>query len=350
LFELRRYFTGKSEFIATLVIPTGVLAALMATPFLDRFKSSRVSSTCRIMVVSACVAGWGWLTLESYRQDWRDTAYLADNAEFENLSSRALALARTEPISHEGAGELLRHDPQTQGPRLFARHCVSCHSHVDSEGMGLVAIDASAPNLYRVGTIDWITGFLTPERVVSKDYFGGTSFREGEMVQHIQNLFSGSAADDGAVKREELHSIAVALATESGAESNDSELADKGRKAIAGSAGCTDCHRFHNQGEPGSAPDLTGYASVEWMKQMISKPSHERFYRESNDRMPGFATNSEQPELNLLSPVELELLVRWLRSPSSSAAAQRRSVSSHANPESNQPSMRTVSRSPLITP
>ena len=37
------------------------------------------------------------------------------------------------------------------------------------------------------------------------------------------------------------------------------------------------------------APDLTGYASREWLTAFISNPADERFYRDKNDRMPAFA-------------------------------------------------------------
>lgn len=317
LFELRRHFTGKTEFVATMVIPSALLLVLMATPFLDRFKSRRLSSVCRGIIVSTCLCGWGWITLTSYRQDWQDSQYQAEESEFGALTSRALVLAEAVPISEEGAVELLRNDPLTQGPRLFARHCVGCHSFVDQQGVGLVSAQPSAPNLYGIGTVEWIEGFLTPSRIVSDEYFGLTQFRDGDMVHHIQGLFPEDVSEATSTRSDELHSVAVALAAESDPEPIDSGLIEKGRTAITGGVGCTDCHRFHDQGEFGTAPDLTGYASIDWLKQMISKPSHERFYGDRNDRMPEFAPDPAHPELNLLSARELDLLARWLRNPRS---------------------------------
>jgi hypothetical protein len=61
------------------------------------------------------------------------------------------------------------------------------------------------------------------------------------------------------------------------------------------------------------APDLTGYASREWLTAFISNPEHERFYPETNDRMPAFAPDAEKPISNRLSPDDLALLVAWLR-------------------------------------
>jgi ubiquinol-cytochrome c reductase cytochrome b subunit len=76
---------------------------------------------------------------------------------------------------------------------------------------------------------------------------------------------------------------------------------------------CTACHRFGEEGSLGSAPDLTGYGSYEWMLGMISDPAHDRFYRDTNDRMPSFAKDLEHPQNNNVSVRELSLIVDWLR-------------------------------------
>ena len=44
------------------------------------------------------------------------------------------------------------------------------------------------------------------------------------------------------------------------------------------------CHKFGEHGQLGLAPDLTGYGSYEWMMGFVSDPTHERFYRQENDR------------------------------------------------------------------
>ena len=75
---------------------------------------------------------------------------------------------------------------------------------------------------------------------------------------------------------------------------------------------CADCHKIGDAGDLGSAPDLTGYGSPNWLQEFISNPEHERFYPDTNDRMPAFA-DSDDITQNRLSPIELDLLVRWLR-------------------------------------
>lgn len=315
LFELRRYFTGDTEFIATMVIPSVCLGAFMAAPVLDRFLSDATGKIVRVVVMVACVVGWCGLTYLSFHQDAIDPHHQAVTAEFEALSARALQLAESQPISENGAVDLLRRDPQTQGPRLFAKHCSSCHSYADAQGQGIVAKESSAPNLFGIGRPEWIRGFLDSARITSPDVFGQTAFRDGEMVQHIQGLFE-NADDEGRKSLEEqLQALALALAAEAGQEPSESEIVARGRELLTGELGCVDCHRFHDQGDLGSAPDLTGYASTAWLTAMIASPSDSRFYGDHNDRMPSFASDAEHPALNLMTPTELDLLIRWMIAP-----------------------------------
>ena len=94
----------------------------------------------------------------------------------------------------------------------------------------------------------------------------------------------------------------------------DASTVDAGRELLSGELDCVQCHRFHKEGDLGSAPDLTGYGSRDWLLGMIGNPQHERFYNEEhNDRMPAFAKDPNQPQANLLSPRELSQIVDWLR-------------------------------------
>ncbi len=335
LFELRRHFTGDTEFVATMVVPAAFLAAFMLLPFLDRLLSTRFDRLCRLLVVVACAAGWGWLTYLSFDRDWNDPEYIASMVEFERLSERARELARSEAMPVAGAVELLRHDPQTQGPRLFARHCSSCHTMTDADDNGMTVAESSAPNLRGIGTATWIVGFFDLDQISGKNYFGNTAFHDGEMKQHIQTLF---AENDRSALQEQFRTVAVALAAEAGHEVYESAEAQRGRSLIVGKLRCTDCHQFHNQGSLGSAPDLTGYASTEWLTGLISNPSSRRFYGDRNDRMPAFAADSAHPEFNLLSTLELDLLVKWLTGlPGDSNLAHSQKANNPAQPPASHP-------------
>ena len=69
---------------------------------------------------------------------------------------------------------------------------------------------------------------------------------------------------------------------------------------------CIDCHDIEDEDE-GTAPDLTGYGSREWLIAIVSNPEHDRFYGEDNDRMPSFGKD------NKLTDREIGLIVDWLR-------------------------------------
>lgn len=317
LFELRRYFNGPWEVVATVVIPLAILLFLISVPWIDAVCSRRVGKAFRSSVVVLCCGAWGWLTFSSLARDHDDADYQASEAHLATLSARARELADGEGIPVEGAVALLRNDPKTQGPILFARHCSSCHSHSDSKGGGIVADDPTAPNLFHFAGRDWIAGLLDPEKIAGPQYFGNTAAAEGDMVYTVQDAFE-SAEDDEARKTliDQMDAVATALAAEAAhpGKQFDKQRVAEGVRLMTEELGCTDCHRFHDEGDLGMAPDLTGYGSREWLLGMISDPNHERFYADDrNDRMPAFYANPHDPAGNVLSQSELELLVDWLR-------------------------------------
>ncbi len=320
LFELRRYFTGDWEFVATVLIPAGVLGFFVLLPLWDQKLSPRGSAVVRVLVVLIGVGSWSGLTAMSYVRDWRDAEFQTSQRDTELLAIRSRELADRGPLPPEGPLSLLRDDPKTQGPLLFARHCASCHSHASADGIGIAASEPSAPNLRGFGTTDWIAGMLDPKRIVSAHYFGHTKFIDGEMASKVQELFDGLDRDATQKMRGDLLLAARALAAEATmphrteADAADSAEILRGRELMVGSLSCTDCHRFREHGELGSAPDLTGYGSRDWLLGLIGNPRHERFYADDrNDRMPAFAEDTQHPERNILSPRELALIVDWLR-------------------------------------
>jgi ubiquinol-cytochrome c reductase cytochrome b subunit len=108
-------------------------------------------------------------------------------------------------------------------------------------------------------------------------------------------------------------SAEAGLPSQTAQDQQDAARIESGRKLIADAERCASCHRFREAGELGSAPDLTGYGSREWLLGMIGNPQHERFYREDNDRMPSFAKEPDDSPRNMLSAQSLGLIVDWLR-------------------------------------
>jgi ubiquinol-cytochrome c reductase cytochrome b subunit len=193
-------------------------------------------------------------------------------------------------VPYEGAIALMRNDAEIQGPRLFRQHCASCHSYLDANGEGIPGpptpepgADGEVPpygcaNLYGFASREWLSGLLDPDKIVSDAYFGTTAHRDGDMASFVQDQIR-HLDEDG---KTALASIIAALSAEAQLvrQSRMDERAradgtiDAGIAALSSPLSspeatdeysCTDCHRFKGEGALGSAPDLTGYGSQEWL-------------------------------------------------------------------------------------
>ncbi len=241
----------------------------------------------------------------------------------EDEATRTVYLARTTaPLRTElvGAPPPAAEKPSDKARRLFAANCAACHSHTSKHGAGIAAASSSAPNLFGFGSRAWLTGLLDPEQIKSERYFGQTRHAEGDMASFVDSDLSEPSDETKA----RLQSIVAALSAEAAlpaqAEADKQAEADgtleQGRKALGAafeSSSCVDCHKFRDQGDVGSAPDLTGWGSKDWLVRLISDPAHDDFYRATNDRMPQFAKDPPGPKQPLLVAAEIELLARWLR-------------------------------------
>jgi ubiquinol-cytochrome c reductase cytochrome b subunit len=310
------------------------MLSLFLMPFIGRWE---LGHRFNVVWTIALLVGAVVLTVIAWRADRSGVTpesqhYLAAVAGAHVEAQRVVELADSPSgIPPDGALSLLQSDPKTQGPKLFRQHCAACHSHVDSAAGAneavaqsdhtIVVENPTASNLWRFGTREWVAGILDPEKIVGPHYFGNTAFKEGEMVTWVNDNIAPQLADlegdELAEFRRKVEDVTLAIASEaelvgeSAADLNERIAA--GREAIVSEFLCIDCHKFRENGELGLAPDLTGYASQEWLTAMISNPEHERFYPEKNDRMPAFAPNPDDPTANRLTAEELKLLVSWLR-------------------------------------
>jgi ubiquinol-cytochrome c reductase cytochrome b subunit len=384
------------EFVGAIVIPTAVLAYFFVMPFLGRWRWGHAFNIfMMVMLLTAAT----YLTIEAYMQDrfaarnpadppetvQNDPVALARHNEYYEASVEFLAAQEqaereyhrlVELIEHrggipvQGAIELQRNDPETQGPRLFKRYCASCHDYADPaeqdpvrivsrrfqapeleedgekikrDESGAVVYDTQptgAPNLYGVGSRAWLRGFLDPEQIskietrepaspqegnpgsfrreiVDAPYFGNTSHREGEMASFVHDNLAdldeeGKQALEDLIAAVSAQAKLKSQAAEDAKAEEDGQLA-RGLEAFTDRFACSDCHHFPEVDDPEAGmPDLAGWMSTEWLKGIIANPEHERFYGDNNDRMPAFA-KSDDPQMNQLSPHDLDMLVRWLR-------------------------------------
>jgi ubiquinol-cytochrome c reductase cytochrome b subunit len=269
---------------------------------------------------------------EAYR---KSANYLAAVKEAELNAERIRELIKqNDGVPPEGALSLLRSDPQTQGPRLFAANCGSCHSYFKPSEIKSTAAQAqlshsSAPNLYGFGSRPWIAGLLDKDKIAGPQYFGQTNrFKDlkakeesMEMVDFVQGTLTEWSPDEVAAVVAAL-SAQAQLPSQKAVDESDKTEIEKGIKLLTDTDRCASCHRFVADAKPGDPslaendtgyPDLTHYASRDWLIGMICNPAAPRFYGENNDRMPAFAPEADGSGKNLLTRREINLLVDWLR-------------------------------------
>jgi ubiquinol-cytochrome c reductase cytochrome b subunit len=366
LFQFLKVFEGwgaTGEFLGAIVVPGLIMGVMFLMPIIGRWN---LGHRFNVVFTLAILAGAGLLTALALNEDyyalWVDKAALADaeklydetGGDEEKLAAalgndaakvaalkkqwhtlekvrhsqafldaarqakldaaRAIELAgRPERIPAAGMLELVRSDPKTQGPLLFAQHCASCHAHIDPQAPDAATVfaKASAANLFEFGAASWARGLLDPEQVGGPAYFGNTAHKEDDMVSYV----TGDMTDADTWSTEQIEAVIMALAAEAGRpdpQAGETLLAE-GRKLIADGDRCGSCHRFGgNEMDLGTAPDLTGWGSREWLVGIINDPTHERFYGETNDRMPSFGTAKEGAAA-MLTPQQVGLVADWLR-------------------------------------
>jgi ubiquinol-cytochrome c reductase cytochrome b subunit len=333
LFQFLKVFEGqgeRGELLGAIVIPGAVMGLLALMPIVGRWK---LGHRFNIGLLVCLLVGVGVLTGQAMYADRlaeyaakpesadkdapiakryeASESYLKAVESAEKEAERAVELAHApEGIPATGMLSVLRRDPKTQGPRLFKRYCASCHTHADSPA---APAEPSAPDLTGFASRAWIAGLLDPAKIDGPQYFGKTTHKKGDMVDFVKDTL---AEQD----KSSIEKVVAALSAEAALPSQraddkaDQPTIAEGRTLLAESVGCTDCHKFHETGDLGTAPDLTDYGSRQWLMGMIGDPNHERFYGdEHNDRMPAFAQHADETENNIISPANLDLLVDWLR-------------------------------------
>ncbi len=307
LFQFLKYFPGSSEIIGAIIIPSLAMFVLLIMPFIGNW---RLGHRFNLAFLTIVFAGAGLLTFLAKSQDNSDPGYRAAVHEAERSAERVRALAKN-GIPREGALALLQNDPLTQGPKLFARHCASCHRYDGHDGLGLVLSEGpSAPDLKDFASREWLAKLLDPAHVATSNFFGGTRFKDGKMVRFVNRDVSKFTPE----QKQDLTKVIAAVSAEAKLISqrekdrSDRTLIEEGRLlATSETMRCTECHQFRKRDEDATAPDLTGYGSAEWLTDFIKNPAHERFYGRRNDRMPVFG------EEGRLDDQSIAMIVTWLR-------------------------------------
>ncbi len=309
LFQFLKYFPGGTEIWGAIVIPSILLGLVFLMPFVGNWK---LGHRFNVGFLFAILAGAGLLTYLAYAEDGKNPGFAVAVKEANRDAERVIVLAKSPSgIPDSGAATLLRNDPLTQGPKLFAKNCASCHRYDGHDGTDLVPKDPpSAADLKGFASRQWLTGFLDPARIDTSHYYGGTKFEKGKMVRFVKKSVAAFTPEE----KEQLGKVVIALSAEaslrsqSAPDAKDLAVIEDGRKLIATETmRCVECHKFREHADEPDAPDLTGYGSREWLMAIISNPAHARFYGERNDRMPEFAKEG------ILDERAIGLIADWLR-------------------------------------
>ena len=370
LFQLLKYFDGDQILIGTFYIPNGVMLLLLLVPLLGYGPFRKFGHFFGILVVVGLLACIIILTVLSLAEDsptpilWGtvgNKGYLDEKGELQKeepkdakeklvyervkhakefqdkvreaheKAVRAAQLAM-DGIPVEGARDLLRNDPVTQGAKLFVTNCAVCHSYTASSAEKALGIpDCPKPGAKEVfrasdlggwGTKVWIRGLIANPG--DPKYFGLTKL-EG-MKKWRKGIEKGrKGMKNGNIAQEEadFDTIAEWLADQAKPkEKRDEHLKEKGRALFI--ENCATCHGFEKEGA-GTAPDFTGYGSPEWLRFMIMSPGSKLRHGEKN-AMPAFRnldgpgaevykqefleTSGKDAKLIHLSDLDRELIIR----------------------------------------
>jgi ubiquinol-cytochrome c reductase cytochrome b subunit len=321
LFELLKYFPGGTEVWGAIVIPGLLMAVLAAMPFIGNWK---LGHRFNVAYLWAMLIGIAALTGLAIKADRGDPNYALAVESAKRDAERVIALAQSPSgIPQTGAVTLLRNDALTQGPKIFAKNCASCHRYDGHDGLGGKPKDEiSAADLKGFASREWIAGLLDPEKITSPHYFGGSKLRTGKMAKFVTEDIPSYGDEEKKLLAQAIVALSAEarLKSQQAIDQRDEAIIEVGTGALIGTTlGCMDCHTFHDDGEA-AGPDLTAYGSREWLIDFISNPAHERFYGERNDRMPAYGEDKS------LTTQEIGLVADWLRGewyePSDQATAQ----------------------------
>jgi ubiquinol-cytochrome c reductase cytochrome b subunit len=280
LYQLRKYFEGPLEPLATLVIP-GVVAGLVAAlPFLDRGPDRRPAKRWPVLVLTGLgLAGVGALAALMLRKDAHDPAFQRHRREVAEEAIKARALARR-GVLPEGGTAVWKNDPDYEARTLFKDRCVTCHT-LDGDGGG------EGPDFHDYNSRAWLLSFM-------KDPYGPRFF--GGAKKPLQGRMKPVEGSD-----DELAALVEFVYGQSGASDVQAPLVQRGQ-ALFSDMNCDACHGIDGQ-EEARGPNLLKRGSEDYVRRIIEHSGHPVLYGE-RAKMPRFQGK--------LTPVQIERLASFV--------------------------------------
>ncbi len=335
-----------------IIVPGIIMAILVVMPLTEKFlgKIGHRFNTAFICGMTAVIAV---LTAMAIIEDRLDVNHQAATAEAEREAHRAHELASGPGlISSEGAMAMMRNDPFTQGPRLFAKNCAACHRWNGHNGRGVIVQERrelmtadrkpqepkqyesytaapTATDLGNFGSRTWMRDIILnySEHFIwlknAKWYHDAqTAGDEDTLDPDNSEMADWTAGSAEALASPENTTDVEALITFLVAETGHTVLKEDPEKVARGRAiavdgeweigvSCADCHGTIGQefaavdtDDTMGYPTLAKYGSAKWLKDFIRHPGADRHYG-SRNQMPAYS-----PEK--LGDADLDLLVRWM--------------------------------------
>ncbi len=285
LYELRSFFPGSLEPVATMVIPGAVAAFLVTAPFLDALagKAGRVGV---LALLGLLLAGVVALTAISITNDAANESYQKAMAQAHKEAERARGFA-AEGVLPEGGPAVYRNDPEYKVRMLYEEHCQNCH---ELDGFG----GEEAPSLTGYASRDWL--FALVRNPNEKRFFGGTK-------HDVMEPYPESG--EKAIEADDLHAVVEYLWQLQGEADVDETLAAHGKALWEDDLDCNNCHEV-KAGVEGSGPNLAGHGTVEWVARVIRDSSKPDLFGE-DAQMPKFGEDKlEEEELAALAAFVVE--------------------------------------------
>jgi|LNFM01.1.fsa_nt_gb ubiquinol-cytochrome c reductase cytochrome b subunit len=287
LFRLRKLFHGKSELIATAVIPGLATGLLLAVPFLDRAR--RRVGPGQVLGALTLVALAGY-TSYCVMADENDPRFREGKAGARVRAETARRFA-ADGIAPEGPQDILRMHPSVRPKLLYDQHCGSCHARAnvaprDARGQ---RTSARGPTLEGFGSREWARAVMINPN--APQLFGRTGIH-GMPPQR----------DLDARDLENLSEYLYSQSVEGNDPRADAAKVRLGDELYHGT--CTGCHQGGAAPEgieaaDRTAPDLTGWASRAWIRGQILDPGHPTRYGSTNE-MPSYAEELQGRDLEMV--------------------------------------------------
>ena len=308
---------GPREILALVGAQIVIGGWLVLAPFLDRGEPpSRVARVFTAAPLALFLLGTIALGALSVRDDLRDVAFQKAKARAATRATIARGLAMN-GVPPEGALAMMQNDPELRGEAIFGQSCAACHV---LGSLGDIA-KANAPVLDGWGTEPWIAAMLHDPDHVQR--FGKTPYKEQMPSMDVPPAHPDPDAPPfKAMSADDLEAAAAFLASQAdelgepppapSATRQNAKAMARGEQIV--SQQCTSCHLWKGQGDDGGqglAPELSGYASVAWVRTQVANPASPATYRENaldpdrKGHMPRYDTE--------LSPGDVDVVARWTR-------------------------------------